>query len=157
VQVGIGNWQQVLEANKKAFAEEFVSRPRFLDAYPLEMSPAAFVAKLNANTGNALSQVEVDTLAQEYAVAGGTLAARAAVLRRVAENAEFSRREKNPAFVLMQYFGYMQRNPDDSPNTDFSGYFFWLSKLDEFGGNFVNAEMVKAFIISIEYRGRFGA
>ena len=39
--------------------------------------------------------------------------------------------------------------PDDD------GY-FWLAKLNEFSGNFVNAEMVKAFIVSGEYRQRFG-
>jgi len=37
-----------------------------------------------------------------------------------------------------------------------TGYNFWLRKLNEFGGNFINAEMVKAFITSSEYRQRFG-
>jgi hypothetical protein len=41
-------------------------------------------------------------------------------------------------------------------DTDYSGYDFWLTKLNKFGGNFVNAEMVKAFILSAEYRQRFG-
>ena len=39
---------------------------------------------------------------------------------------------------------------------DFSGYNFWLAKLDSFGGDFHAAEMVKAFIASTEYRKRFG-
>ena len=56
----------------------------------------------------------------------------------------------------MQYFGYLRRNPDEGPNTDFSGYDFWLSKLNQFNGDFVQAELVKAFISSIEYRQRFG-
>ena len=58
----------------------------------------------------------------------------------------------------MQYFGYLRRNPDDAPelNLNFDGYNFWLTKLNDFGGNFVAAEMVKAFLISGEYRGRFG-
>jgi len=33
---------------------------------------------------------------------------------------------------------------------------FWLTKLNQFNGNFVAAEMVKAFINSTEYRQRFG-
>ena len=41
-------------------------------------------------------------------------------------------------------------------DTDYSGYKFWLDKLNQFNGNFVGAEMVKAFITSIEYRQRFG-
>ncbi|HYH87214.1 MAG TPA: DUF4214 domain-containing protein, partial [Pyrinomonadaceae bacterium] len=58
---------------------------------------------------------------------------------------------------LMQYFGYLRRNPDDAPqaNLDFEGYNFWLSKLQQFGGDFHRAEMVKAFLESTEYRARF--
>jgi hypothetical protein len=39
---------------------------------------------------------------------------------------------------------------------DYTGYDFWLQKLNQFGGDFVKAEMVKAFITSTEYRQRFG-
>jgi hypothetical protein len=56
----------------------------------------------------------------------------------------------------MQYFGYLRRNPNDPSDTDYTGYNFWLTKLNQFNGNFVTAEMVKAFIVSGEYRGRFG-
>jgi hypothetical protein len=57
----------------------------------------------------------------------------------------------------MQYFGYLRRNPDDPPDTNLDGFNFWLNKLEQFNGNFVDAEMVKAFISSLEYRQRFGA
>jgi len=56
----------------------------------------------------------------------------------------------------MQYFGYLRRDPDAAPDFDLSGYSFWLNKLNSFGGNFQQAEMVKAFITSFEYRQRFG-
>ena len=94
----------------------------------------------------------------EFGGAGNTadIPARARALRRVAENSILNQQEKNRAFVLMQYFGYLRRNPDDPQDTDYTGYDFWLTKLNEFNGNFVNAEMVKAFIISGEYRHRFG-
>ena len=62
----------------------------------------------------------------------------------------FYNAESNRAFVLLEYFGYMKRDPDDA------GYAFWLGKLNQFNGNFVNAEMVLAFISSPEYRARFG-
>ena len=81
--------------------------------------------------------------------------ARAAVLQSLVENETLRQRETNRAFVLMQYFGYLKRNPNDLPDADFAGYSFWLSKLDEAGGDFVRAEMVKAFISSTEYRTRF--
>jgi len=74
----------------------------------------------------------------------------------VAENATLQQQEFNRAFVLMQYFGYLRRNPNDNPDSDYSGYDFWLSKLNQFNGNYITAEMVKAFITSTEFRGRFG-
>ena len=64
-------------------------------------------------------------------------------------------RELNPAFVLMEYFGYLRRNPDDAPDNNFNGYDFWLNKLNSFA-DFRQAEMVEAFISSSEYRSRFG-
>src|SRR5438876_11478033 len=82
--------------------------------------------------------------------------ARAQAVRQVAENQNLYNAEFNRAFVLMQYFGYLRRNANDLPDIDYSGYDFWLTKLNQFNGNFVNAEMVKAFITSLEYRQRFG-
>jgi cytochrome c biogenesis protein ResB len=58
----------------------------------------------------------------------------------------------------MQYFGYLRRNPNDPPEAglDYAGYNFWLTKLNDFNGNYINAQMVEAFITSIEYTNRFG-
>ena len=60
------------------------------------------------------------------------------------------------AFVQIEYFGYLRRNPNDTPDNNFTGYNFWLNKLTQFNGDFLKAEMVKAFIESDEYRHRFG-
>jgi hypothetical protein len=81
---------------------------------------------------------------------------RSQVLRAVAEDPDLVSAESNRAFVLMQFFGYLRRNPNDPQDTDYTGYDFWLTKLNQFNGNFVNAEMVRAFISSSEYRQRFG-
>ncbi len=97
--------------------------------------------------------------AQLIALLGSTpddAAKRASVVRTIADNPLLAQREFNRAFVLSQYFGYLRRNPDDAPESDFRGWEFWLNKLNQFQGNFVNAEMVKAFIVSSEYRQRFG-
>jgi len=40
--------------------------------------------------------------------------------------------------------------------SDHTGYDFWLTKLNQFNGNYIDGEMVKAFLTSIEYRQRFG-
>jgi hypothetical protein len=48
----------------------------------------------------------------------------------------------------MAYFGYLRRDPDDS------GYEFWLSVLNQPNGRVI--DIVQAFIVSAEYRQRFG-
>jgi hypothetical protein len=156
VVVGVGNWQQQLEANKQAFALRFVQRSEFLANYPRTMSATDFVNALDANAGSVLSPQEKTTLVNELAPNPSDPTLRADVLRKVSEDADLVQRELNRAFVLMEYFGYLRRNPDDAPDADFSGYNFWLDKLNQFNGNYVAAEMVKAFITSPEYRQRFG-
>jgi photosystem II stability/assembly factor-like uncharacterized protein len=157
VVVGQADWQARLEANKQAFFNAFVQRPEFLALYPAAMTPSAFVDALNANAGGALAASDRSALLNQLTV-NNTPSGRALVLRQVAENAAFTRAEKNRAFVLMEYFGYLRRDPDSAPeqNLNFDGYDFWLTKLNQFGGDFVAAEMVKAFLVSAEYGGRFG-
>ena len=151
--VGQPGWEAALENNKRAFTESFVARSRFTTALPLTMTAAQFVAQLNANAGNPLSTSERDQLAGELATNTRT---RAEVLRAIAEHQNLVNAEFNRGFVLMQFFGYLRRNPNDPQDTDYTGYDFWLTKLNAFQGNYQNAEMVKAFLSSIEYRQRFG-
>jgi hypothetical protein len=153
VVVGRDAWEQRLEANKGAFVLEFVQRQRFLEAFPPSMTPAQFVDRLRQNTGSAISQTERDQLVSQLG-SNNTTAGRAAVLRSVAEDADLQRDEFNRAFVLMQYYGYLRRDPNGMPDSDFRGWKFWLDKLNQFQGNFVRAEMVKAFLTSDEYRHR---
>jgi len=156
--VGVGNWQAQLDTNKTAFAQAFVQRPAFLTRYPAALSATAFVDALDANAGNVLSFSERAALISELSPNPSNPTLRASVLRKVAENATLAQREFNRAFVLLQYFGYLRRNPDAAPEPglNFAGYNFWLSKLNQFNGNYIDAEMVKAFLTSTEYRRRFG-
>jgi hypothetical protein len=155
VQVGVGDWETQLENNKVTFALDFVSRSRFATALATTMTPAQFVDALFTNAGVTPSGAAIN----EFGAGNrANIAARARALRRVAENGTLKQQELNKAFVLMQYFGYLRRNPNDPPEAglDFAGHNFWLGKLNQFNGNFVNAEMVKAFLVSGEYRQRFG-
>ena len=143
VVVGRADWAQTLEANKQAFVAAWVERPGFRAAYD-GLGNAAFVDTLIAHTGASFNG---DRDALVNALNGGTT--RAAVLRQIVENDGFTRAKVNQMFVMMEYFGYLRRDPDED------GYQFWLTKLNQFGGNFEQAEMVKAFIVSGEYRDRF--
>jgi hypothetical protein len=133
-----------LEPTKQALALEFVNRPAFLTFFPLTMTSAQYVDQLNANTGFSLTSAERNSLV------GGLNSGsqdRASVLKTVAENQAFKSREYNSAFVLMQYFGYLRRNPDQA------GYNFWLGVLNSQPNNFRG--MVCSFITSTEYQQRF--
>ena len=134
----------------------FVRRADFRAAYPSELTPAAFVDKLNVTAGNVLDEAERAALINEL-TADNTDAGRAGVLRKVAEDGTLRQAEFNKAFVLMQYLGYLGRDPDRPPDTDFGGFRFWFDKLNQFNGDFVRAEMVRAFLDSVEYRRRFDA
>ncbi len=160
VVIGQPGAEQLLESNKQAFIASFVQRPRFTSSILTSWSPAMFVDRLFLNAGVTPTSSERQAAIDEFGGAMFTTdaGAQARALRRVAENPTFKIQELNRAFVLMQYFGYMRRNPNDAPEfgLDYTGYDFWLTKLNQFNGNYINAEMVKAFITAGEYRQRFG-
>jgi hypothetical protein len=152
----------VINANKAAFANEFVTRLEFRAIYD-GLSNAQYVDKLFQTTGVTPSASDRQALID--GLNGGT-ETKATVLFKVVDGTTtttgglltfnttygkaFYDSLFNAAFVQMEYFGYLQRDPDDG------GYAFWLGKLNFFG-DWVNAEMVKSFIKSPEYRARFGA
>jgi hypothetical protein len=152
VVVNQGNWQALLETNKQSFTNSWVQSGAFLQEYPAGMANAAYVDKLVQRAGVTAGDVNRDALVAGLNAGTET---RATVLRKIAESTAFTIREKNNAFVLMQYFGYLRRNPSDAPDGNLDGYNFWLSKLNNHGGDFHAAEMVKAFLVSSEYKTRF--
>jgi hypothetical protein len=149
--VGQDGWQQKLEENKQHVAEDWANRPDFHARFD-GMADDQFVDALFANAGVRPAEAERERLVEGLRAGAET---RATVLRKVADDAQFKQKEQNPAFVLMQYFGYLHRNPDEGADADMSGFNFWLKKLDDDGGDFHKAEMVRAFIESAEYRSRF--
>jgi subtilisin-like proprotein convertase family protein len=151
--VGQPGAMELLEANKARLLSDFVQRTNFRRVYDAR-SNAGFVDVLISNAGLRISQAERDSLVADLDTGSAT---RAAVLLRIVEHSQFKQLEFSRAFVLSQYFGYLRRDPQAAPDNNLSGYQFWLGKLNQFGGNFQKAEMVKAFLTSGEYRQRFGA
>jgi metallopeptidase family M12-like protein len=151
--VGQAGWENQLESNKVNYFNSFVQSNRFTTKYPSTIAPSTYVSTLNSNAGSPLSSSEVTTLSNEVASGAKT---RAQALRQVSEHPNLSRSEFNRAFVLMQFFGYLRRDPNAPPDSDYTGYEFWLTKLNQFNGDFKAAEMVKAFLAADEYRHRFG-
>jgi hypothetical protein len=158
VVVGQAGWEAVLESNKQSFVANFVNQASFTNANPTSTTPAQFVDTLFARAAVVPLADDRQAAIAEFGSfpTSADLGARARALRKVAENSLLRAQEFNKAFVLMQYFGYLLRDPDSAPDTNLDGYNFWLTKLNQFNGDFRQAEMVKAFITSAEYRSRFG-
>jgi hypothetical protein len=159
VVVGQGNWQQVLDANRIAFMNEFVTRAEFVALYPTTDTPTQYVDKLyqHANVAPVTIQERLDTILEfGGAPTAADPGARGRALLRIIRNGNFRAREANRTFVQIEYFGYLRRNPNDPPDGNFNGYDFWVAKLNQFNGDFLQAEMVKAFLSCPEYRSRFG-
>ena len=166
VVVGQGSWQVLLEANRREFTRQWVERPDFVAQFSLNMTADEYINKLAANLGVTLTPTEFNIAFESYAQ---TVEGRATTLRSIIESGSVYNRQFNAAFVLSQYIGYLRRNPNDAPDADYSGFDFWLVKMDSFslpGENVRDeqvaisraqrAEMVRAFILSAEYRNRFG-
>lgn len=129
-----------LEAARVAFVVDFMSRPLFVSTY------------------NGLSNTQyVDTLLATAGVTSGnrnfwitaldnSSRTRAQVLREIAESTEVYSKYFNQAFVVMQYFGYLRRDPD-------ALYVAWIDVLNSTGES---RGMITGFVTSKEYRDRFG-
>jgi hypothetical protein len=129
-----------LEANKAAFANDFTQRADFKSIYDSITDPAAYVDKLLTTAGVTLPQR--NQLISDLQNGRKT---RAQVLREVAESSEVSNKYFNQAFVVMQYFGYLRRNPDIL-------YLNWIETLNRTGDY---RTMINGFVNSLEYRNRF--
>jgi hypothetical protein len=139
-----------LEQTKQAFADEWVQRAGFKTAYPDALTASQFVNQLYDTAGLFGYSAERQQAMQAL---NSNAKTRAQVLRDVIETPELKTREFNPSFVLMQYFGYLRREPDQG------GYLFWLNilntKLPQDPSGY--HAMVCAFISSPEYQDRFSA
>jgi hypothetical protein len=129
------------------YANAFVLRPEFLSAYPENQTNAQFVNKLFDTA--ALTPYSTERQQQIDAM-NNNGKTRAQVLLDVIEITELKTREYNRSFVLMQYFGYLRRDPDQG------GYDFWLNILNNTVPDNYRS-MVCAFLTSAEYQERFGA
>lgn len=143
----------LLEQNKQAYAQQIVASPAFLARFPI--APAAtYVDALYASA--AVIPTAAERTAAITAFGAGGTSGRVAALRSVSDSNSLRVAEFRTSFVLAEYFGYLRRNPTDAPDFNDAGYQFWLAKLNAFNGSYQDADMVKSFIESSEYRGRFG-
>ncbi|HLL16743.1 MAG TPA: Calx-beta domain-containing protein [Pyrinomonadaceae bacterium] len=137
-----GQTAEEVFANRNAFTDEWVERADFRSIYD-GLSNQAYVDKLEQTAGVTLSNK-----AQLVADLDGMTKTRAQVLREIVESNEVRGKMYNDSFVLMEYFGYLRRDPEET------GFNAWLAYLDTHPGDY--RTMVRGFVNSVEYRKRFG-
>jgi len=142
-----------LESDKTAFANAFVERVEFTQKYPMTMTADMFVDAL-LQTAQQSSAVDLSgtraNLLDLYNGGANVSESRSLVVRSLAESNTFKQTQYNSAFVVMEYFGYLGRDPERS------GYDFWLNVLNNGEHNNYHG-MVCAFLTSAEYQLRFGS
>lgn len=143
------NEQVQIQLNLNEFASAWVERAGFRSRYE-SMTNEGFVDSLSENAGITIAPAERTSL---IAKLNSRATTRVEVLFAVVKNPDFAKKEENRSLLLLHYFGYLHRNPGDSPDRDLEGFTFWLRELEKSGDT---ETLARAFIESIEYKRRNG-
>jgi hypothetical protein len=141
--------QQIFEDNLHKLAQGLVRRPPFVKVYA-GLDNQRFVEHLYANAGVVADPAKVATLAGEVSSGASN---REDVILKVASDARVAEQHDYRALVLLHYFAYFQRNPDDPPDRNLKGFDFWLQSEDARRNPSL---LTAAFKESIEYRDKAG-
>jgi hypothetical protein len=141
------------EQKKNALADAWMLRSEIVAKYGA-LSNADFVQTL-LNTGGVTNPNQAQLVAD---LNGGTKT-RAQVLRIIAESTQVSDKYYKPAFVTMEYFGFLRRDPEDchnSPDPSQCGYIFHNARFNlAIDPAVIENVIVRGFMESPEYLNRF--
>jgi hypothetical protein len=136
-----------LEENLRHFATQWVERPQFKALYDA-MNDESFIDAVAANAGLRLPQAERSDLLQKI---HSRVVTRAETLITLVMNTTFREAHAKRSLVLLHYFGYLRRNPEDPPDGSLNGFNFWLKEIETTGEV---QRLSRAFTASIEYGAR---
>lgn len=145
--IGAPGWNEQLEKNRQSLLVDWMNSGEFKQLHEGK-SNAEFVAALLENSGAGLNSRQRDVLVENLDAKNHS---RQTALLRIVEDKNFYKREYRNAYVLMHFFGYLRRNPDDAPDFDLKGFNFWRDRLNSWG-DYRTISM--AFLESDEYRNR---
>ena len=137
---------------KDQLAANFLTRTDVINkiGYTPGMTRQAFVDKLEEIAGV--------TLANESSLVNSSMT-HAQLLRAVAESTEVFDKYYKPNFVMMEYFGYLRRDPEDchgTPDPSQCGFIFHNNRFTLHPDpDVIQNIIVRGFIESPEYRNRF--
>ncbi len=135
-----------LEAAKVSFIVDFMARAAFASAYNFPNTPTGNQQYVDALLNTAAVTLPPATRQSMIDGLNNTTLTRAAVLRQIVESTEVSNKYNHQAYAVMEYFGYLRRQPDIF-------YLDWIAELDMTNNP---RGMVTGFVNSLEYRQRFG-
>jgi hypothetical protein len=128
--------------SKAAYTDDFPNRPEFKGIHD-SLSNSDYVNRLEQYAG-----VPVTNKAALVTALDTSQKSRGQVLREIVESQAVENQFFVRAFVAMQYFGYLRRDPDAS------GFDGWVTTLMNDPAD--SRHMIYGFLYSSEYRGRFG-
>jgi subtilisin family serine protease len=148
-----------VQAKKAAFTNAFAQRQEFKNSYDALTNQQFVNALMDRYTLQSItttSPAAPDDSSLKITLTRADLIGRlstatmtrAQVLRAIADSDQVSQAEFKPAFVAMQYFGYLRRDPEAQ------GYADWLRTINANPSD--SRAMVSGFVNSPEYRLRFG-
>jgi hypothetical protein len=144
VLIGFDDQQTRLEGNLRKFAEAWVERPKFQAVYKA-MSNDGYVEALINNAGVDLDPAGraglVDKLNRQEL-------SRAEVLLDLVHKEPFIEKQQARSLVLLHYFAYLHRNPDDPPDNNLKGFDHWVKQIEMSGDS---SKLAQAFMASFEY------
>jgi hypothetical protein len=137
--------EREFENSLRNFTEELTRRSQFTKIHGA-LDDSQYVDRLAANAGINIDQSERDSLVSGLASKQET---RGSVLFKVARHPRFVEKEHNRSTVLLHYFAFFRRNPDDPPDHNLDGLNFWVEDLARNGSS---EKIYSAFKESIEYQ-----
>lgn len=139
--------QTKLANNLTQFADRWTERVKFRTLYK-SLTNEQFVDELTTNAQLTLAPAERSAFIDKL---NSRALTRGQVLLAVVNNRDFVAREEKRSLVLLHYFGYLHRNPDDPPDKNLDGFNFWLKEV-EGSGDF--GRLTQGFMAAGEYKDR---
>lgn len=124
---GFEEAERDFEGRLRGLAGEWASRPEFRARYG-GLDDAQYAARLYENAGLEVDTAERVALADALRTGAET---RAGALLRVAADPRLEGSERARSLLLLHYFGFLRRNPDDPPDNNLEGFNFWLAQLEQ--------------------------
>jgi len=118
-----------LEQRLREFSDSWVTRAKFMSLYK-SAGPEAYVDLLLKNAG--ISSEAAERAAMIDQLRRGTMT-RSEVLLNIVNNQAFVEKENARSLVLLHYFGYLHRNPQDPPDNNFNGFNYWVKEVEQSG------------------------